>query len=126
MNDVVLPYPKQRSPGPQDRETAALLLTGKAADGLIQVSFHQNGLIKSIRLDPRVKRLSVDELAEGLVSAVSTVQAELVRQATSALEAHRAAGQSLDEKIEVIYHEYLSQTAEFQHIGNEILKQIKE
>jgi DNA-binding protein YbaB len=123
---LVTPRPKQRPPDPAAPDASPPLVAAEAAGGMIQVSFHSNGLIRSIHLDPRVKRLAVDELAEGLVEAISTVQAELVRQAATALEARRAADQSLDEKIQGIHSEYLLRTAEFQHIGHEILKRMKE
>jgi hypothetical protein len=107
-------------------EAPAPPVVAEVAGGMIRVSFQPSGLIESIHLDPRVKRLAVDELAEGLVEAVSLAQKELLQQALAANEAQRAADQSLDEKIEGIYNEYLRQTAEFQHIGTEILKRMKE
>jgi DNA-binding protein YbaB len=107
-------------------EPPALPVITEAAGGMIRVSFQPNGLIESIHLDPRVKRLAVDELAEGLVEAVRAAQQEMLRQALAANEARRAADQSLDEKIEGIHRDYLRQTADLQHFGTEILKRMKE
>ena len=107
-------------------EPSALSTITEAAGGMIRVTFQPNGLIESIHLDPRVKRLAVDELAEGLVEALGAAQQEILRQTVAANEARRAADHGLDEKCEAIYHDYLRQTSELQYISTEILKGMKE
>jgi hypothetical protein len=98
----------------------------EAANGMIRVAFRSNGLIESIHLDPRVKRLPVNDLAEHLVLSLRDAQTELLKQAESILQARQATKNTLNDQMEAIYNDYLRQTAEFQRIGMEIRKHIKE
>ncbi|ACY96334.1 MULTISPECIES: YbaB/EbfC family nucleoid-associated protein [Thermomonospora] len=57
---------------------------GSAADGRIRVVAGAGGEITSIELDPRVMRMSSQELAEHLVEAVNQALRELRAQVTTA------------------------------------------
>jgi DNA-binding protein YbaB len=52
-------------------ELAALVVEAKSKDGLIELTVGGQGRLRALTLDPRVKRLDVDELAERIVAMVN-------------------------------------------------------
>jgi DNA-binding protein YbaB len=100
-------------------------VTATAADGLVRVAFHAGGLIQSVTLAPKVKRLAVDDLADAIVEAVSAAQVELLRRAAERdREANREAARRLSDELEQINAEYLRKTALYDSLGTEILKRM--
>jgi DNA-binding protein YbaB len=100
-------------------------VTATAADGLVRVAFHASGLVESVTLAPKVKRLPVDDLAEAIVEAVSAAQVELLRRAAELdREANREAARRLSDELEQINAEYLRKTALYDSLGTEILKRM--
>jgi DNA-binding protein YbaB len=100
-------------------------VTATAADGLVRVAFHASGLVESVTLAPKVKRLAVDDLADAIVEAVSAAQVELLRRAAELdREANREAARRLSDELEQINAEYLRKTALYDSIGTEILKRM--
>jgi DNA-binding protein YbaB len=100
-------------------------VTATAADGLVRVAFHAGGLIESVSLDPKVKRLAVDDLADAIVEAVSAAQRELLRRAAELdRDANREAARRLSDELEQINAEYLRKTAMYDTLGAEILKRM--
>jgi DNA-binding protein YbaB len=87
-------------------------VTATAADGLVRVAFHASGLIESVTLAPKVKRLALDDLADAIVEAVSAAQVELLRRAAELdREASHEAARRLSHELEHINAEYLRKTA---------------
>jgi len=100
-------------------------VTATAADGLVRVAFHASGLVESVTLAPKVKRLAVDDLADAIVEAVSAAQVELLRRtAELGREANREANRRLSDELEQINAEYLRKTALYDSLGTEILKRM--
>jgi DNA-binding protein YbaB len=104
-------------------------VTATAADGLVRVAFHASGLVESVTLAPKVKRLAVDDLADAIVEAVSAAQVELLRRAAELdraanREANREAARRLSDELEQINAEYLRKTALYDSLGTEILKRM--
>jgi DNA-binding protein YbaB len=52
-------------------ELAALAVEAKSNDGLIELTVAGHGRLHALTLDPRVKRLDVEELAERLLGMVN-------------------------------------------------------
>ncbi|GAA4634457.1 hypothetical protein GCM10023196_076060 [Actinoallomurus vinaceus] len=52
-------------------ELAALVVEAKSKDGLIQLTVGSQGRLHALTFDPRVKRLSVEELAERVVGMMN-------------------------------------------------------
>jgi len=63
-------------------EIAALAIEAKSKDGLIEMIVGSQGRLHELRLDPRVKRLEVDVLAERLVGMVNDAL-DLLQQETA-------------------------------------------
>jgi DNA-binding protein YbaB len=100
-------------------------VTATAADGLVRVAFHASGLVESVTLAPKVKRLAVDDLADAIVEAVSAAQVELLRRAAELdRAANREAARRLSDELEQINAEYLRKTALYDSLGTEILKRM--
>jgi DNA-binding protein YbaB len=100
-------------------------VTATAADGLVRVAFHASGLIESVTLAPKVKRLALDDLADAIVEAVSAAQVELLRRAAELdREASHEAARRLSHELEQINAEYLRKTALYDSLGTEILKRM--
>lgn len=52
-------------------ELAALVVEAKSKDGLIELTVGGQGRLHALTLDPRVKRLDVDELAERIMGMIN-------------------------------------------------------
>jgi DNA-binding protein YbaB len=63
-------------------EIAALAIEAKSKDGLIEMIVGSQGRLRELRLDPRVKRLEVDALAERLVEMMNDAL-DLLQQETA-------------------------------------------
>jgi DNA-binding protein YbaB len=63
-------------------EIAALAIEAKSKDGLIEMIVGSQGRLHELRLDPRVKRLEVDVLAERLVEMMNDAL-DLLQQETA-------------------------------------------
>jgi hypothetical protein len=107
-----------------DPEDSPIIAT--EADGMVRVAFRADGLIESVDLAPRAKRLALDDLAEAILKAVSAAQQEMLRRAAdSEHEAGQEAAQRLSRELADINAEYLRQTAIYEAMGADILKRME-
>lgn len=63
-------------------EIAALAIEAKSKDGLIEMIVGSQGRLHELRLDPRVKRLAVEDLSERLVEMMNDAL-DLLQQETA-------------------------------------------
>lgn len=96
-----------------------------SADGTVRVTLHADGLIESVTLDPRVKRLPVDDLGKQITAALTAAQQKLLQQVnTRDREEAQQAEKRLSAELENINAEYRRQTAVFEATAIEILNRI--
>jgi DNA-binding protein YbaB len=108
------------------REASDSAVTATAADDAVRVTLHANGLIDSIGLDPRVKRLPVDDLAAAITKALAAAQQELLRRATDRdHESGKEAAGRLSAELEQINAEYLRKMAVYEANALEIIRQME-
>lgn len=100
-------------------------ITATAVDDTVRVTLRADGLIESVTLDPRVKRLPVDDLGKAITAALTAAQQKLLQQATARdrKEAQQAE-KRLSAELEDINAEYRRQTAVFEATAIEILNRI--
>jgi DNA-binding protein YbaB len=63
-------------------EIATLAIEAKSKDGLIEMIVGSQGRLRELRLDPRVKRLAVEDLSERLVEMMNDAL-DLLQQETA-------------------------------------------
>jgi len=84
LADVVAALGRPQTPPGDQGEQEALVGTGEAADGRVRVRAALPGRIEKLELEPSLLRLSVEELAREIESAVNTALADLQGRAVSA------------------------------------------
>lgn len=101
-------------------------ITATAAGETVRVTLHSDGLIDSVSLDPRAKRLAVDDLATAITEAFAAAQRELLRRAAADDgEADQKSTRRLSVELEQINAEYLRKTAIYEATATEIIRQME-
>jgi len=96
-----------------------------SADNTVRVALRPDGLIESVTLDPRVKRLPIDDLGQAITATLTAAQQELLRRATTRdPEAAQQVEKRLSADFEEINDEYLRQTAIYEATAMEIIKRM--
>ncbi|WP_227023190.1 YbaB/EbfC family nucleoid-associated protein [Actinomadura rubrobrunea] len=116
------------APRPEKTKTAdgdALEGVGEAADGRIKVTAVAGGRLKSVELNPRVMRMSSQELGERLVEAVNAALEDLRAKAATAGAAEGAVDPAaLGKQIEEIQNQSLRQMELITQALNDTLAKI--
>ena len=84
LADVVAALGRAQSPSGEQVKQRPPIGTGEAADGRVRVRASLPGRIEDLELDPSLQRLSGEDLAREIVSAVNTALADLQGQAVAA------------------------------------------
>jgi DNA-binding protein YbaB len=84
LAEVVAALGRARAPSGGQDEQEPPIATGEAADGRVRVRAVLPGRIENLELEPSMLRLSGEELAREIESAVNTALADLQSQALAA------------------------------------------
>ena len=84
LADVVAALGRAKTPSADQDEQEPPIGTGEAADGRVRVRAALPGRIENLELEPAVLRLSGEELARVIESAVNTALADLQGRAAAA------------------------------------------
>ena len=84
LADVVAALGRAQAPAGDQDEQEPPIGTGESADGRVRVRAALPGRIENLELEPSVLRLSAEELAREIESAVNTALADLQSRAVAA------------------------------------------
>ncbi|MBM7492518.1 DNA-binding protein YbaB [Micromonospora luteifusca] len=100
---------------------------GEALNGLVRAVANADGTLSDLTLDPRVLRVSLTDVADGVRQAVNVALAEARAAAQPTLpdDVPQVDLDALGERIERIQSESLRQMATFSQTINETLQQMR-
>jgi DNA-binding protein YbaB len=99
---------------------------GTARNGLVRISLSASGLVETVKMDPRVRRLESHDLAASVHEALLAAQHDLLRQAEGRNAALDAEAERLDKKLAEIDAQYLSQMEAFRQVMDDLTRRTVE
>lgn len=108
-------------------EPGAVQAVGEALDGLVRAVANADGTLSDFTLDPRVLRLPLADVADGVRQAVNAAVAE-ARAATEPVipdDVPQVDLDALGERIERIQSDSLRQMARFSETVNDVLDRMR-
>jgi DNA-binding protein YbaB len=112
----------RKSPTPS--ETPPVQGTGESAEGKVKAAAQAGGRLKSVELDPRAMRLSSEELAEHIMTAVNAALDDLRSKAPAAAASEAIDTAALGKQVEELQNQGLRQMELISQALNETIAKI--